>query len=273
MNGAILESGFYQHGETKRSRRIRRTFFVIIAALAFILTLELVFHLIVSPRLRVTHLRVFADRGLGLSDAEVLELAGIQGNEYFYAIDEANISKKISEYAPIKTATVKKEFPNTLKISVFPRTPLVLSLATLSGSSVPIALDEEGVVFQIGPSVYNHNLPVISGLTFQEVSLGQRVHRTLLGALEDLYALRATSPTLFSLISEIKFVKKNRTSFEVLLFPRDYRVRVRIGTRIDADLLREILLVLDVFSKQGIIKNLVEIDFRTDKAVARFKEE
>ena len=273
MSSAALLSGLYRRGDTKRRQIVRRVFLTIIGALLLILILELVFHLIISPRTRVTHLKIFADRGLGLSDSEVLELAGIQGDEYFFAVDELKVAEKISEYAPIKSATVEKVFPDTIEISVYPRTPLVLSVANVSGISVPIALDEEGVVFQIGASVNDHNLPVISGLTFQEVALGHRIHRALLGVLDDLYVLRAASPSLFNLISEIKFVKKNRTSFEVLLFPRDYRVRVRIGTRIDASLLREILLVLDVFSKQGVIENLAEIDFRTDEAVARFKEE
>ena len=273
MSTVPLLSGLFREDITKNRQRIRRIFLIIIAALVLILILELVFHLVISPRMRVKQVRVAADRSLGLSNAEVLGLAGIRGNEYFFALDEAIIERKILEYAPVKSVTVKKAFPDTLEIAVYPRVPLALSLATVSGVSVPIALDEEGVIFQIGASVENHNLPVISGLTFEDVALGQRTHRALIGVLHDLKELRSTSPSLFNLISEIKFVTKNRSSFEVLLYPRDYRVRVRIGTQIDAGLLREILLVLDVFSKQGVIENLAEIDFRTDEAVARFKEE
>ena len=273
MSTITLLNGLYRRENPVQTFRMRRIFAVLIAVLALTLVLELIFHLVISPRLRLTKVEISADRGLLLSDAGILKLAGISGDEYFFAIDEVEVRARITAYAPIKSATVKKIFPNALKISLEQRTPLAICLAVVDGRTVPVALDEEGVVFQIGATVRNLDMPVLSGLTFNRVELGQRVNRALLGYLEDLRKLEMSSLVLLNLISEIKFVTKNRSTFEVLLYPRDYRVAIRTGPRINADMVREMLLVLDVFDNQGVIQNLAEIDFRTDVPMVRFKEE
>ena len=273
MSSIAMLNGLYPRETPEGGQQIRRLFSLIIATLALILLLELVFHLVVSPRLRLTKVEIAVDRALSLSDSEILQLAEIKGDEFFFSIDEALISQRIESFAPVKSATVEKVFPNTLRIGVEQRTALVICLAEVDGKTVPLAIDADGVVFQIGASVENLELPVLSGLTFNTVELGQRVNRGLLGFFRDLRELEETDSALFSLISEVKFVKKNRTTFEVLLFPRDYRVRVRIGQRISAGLVKDILLVLDVFAGQGIIEDLAEIDFRTDAPLVTFKEE
>ena len=272
MSSIALLSGIYRRENPDSKRKIKRLFLFIILGLTVILILELLFHLVISPRLTISRIEIVAGRGLDLTDAEILELAGVGSDSYFYAVDEAEVAENLMAYAPILSATVVKVFPNSMKIAVTQRRPLAICLTEVDGETVPLVLDPEGVVFQIGVSVQNLDLPVISGLTFREIELGQRIHRSLVGFLEDLDALRASSPLLFSLISEVKFVTKNRSSFEVLLYPRDYRVMIRIGTGIDADTIKEILLVLDVFKSQGVLENLAEIDFRTDSPMVRFRE-
>jgi cell division protein FtsQ len=273
MSSIALLSGLYRRDDPDNRQRIRRIFIFIIGGLVTILALEFIFHLVISPRLTITRVEIAADRGLNLSDSDILALAGIGGENYFYSIDEAAIAERIAAYPPVLSAAVEKIFPNSLKISVKQRSPLVICLVEAGGETVPLVLDDEGVVFQIGASVQQGDLPVISGLTFAEIELGQRVHRSLVGFLKDLSKVKDASPILFSLISEVKFVTKNRTNFEVLLYPRDYRTVVRIGPHIDIALLKEILLVLDVFKSQGVDEGLAEIDFRTDSPMVRFREE
>ena len=273
MSSIAMLNGLYRREAPQGGQRVRRLFSLIIGALGLILLLEIAFHLVVSPRLRLTKVEITVDRALSLSNAEILQLADIKGDEFFFSIDESLIAQRIESFAPVKSATVEKVFPNTLRIGVEQRKALAICLADVDGKTVPLAIDADGVVFQIGASVENLELPVLSGLTFNKVELGQRVSRGLLGFFRDLHDLEVSEPALFSLISEVKFVKKNRTTFEVLLFPRDYRVKVRIGQRISAGLVKDILLVLDVFAGQGIIEDLAEIDFRTDAPLVTFKED
>ncbi len=273
MSSIALLSGLYNREKVKPRKKVRLFFSILIAVLATLLLVEIVFHFVISPRLRLSRVEIVADRKLSLSNAEILKLAELNGDETFFAVDEAGIAQRIAAFAPVKSVNVEKVFPNTLKIGITEREPLGLSLSVVNGRSVPIMLDEEGVVFQIGASVLEFDLPALSGFTFSEVELGQRVNRALLSFFSDLRALKDSSQALFNFISELKFVKKDRAGFEVLLYPRDYRVAVRIGSRISVDIMREILLVLDVFSNQGIIGTIEEIDFRTDTPLVRFKEE
>ena len=273
MSTIALLNGLYKRINPEPKNGMRRFFYVLIGLLAFTLVIELIFHLVLSPRMRLSKVEIFTDAGITLTDAAILKLADIGGDEYFFAIDVAEVSARIEGYAPVKSAIVEKVFPNALRITLKQRSPLAICLSRVDGRTVPIALDEEGVIFQIGATVKNLDLPVLSGFTFNHVELGQRVNRRLLGFLKDLSVLEKTSPMLLSLISELKFVTKNRSTFEVLLYPRDYRTTVRIGPKISAETVKDILLVLDVFEKQEIKRDIAEIDFRTDPPVVRFKEE
>jgi len=273
MSSIALLNGLYDRRKAEPARRMRQLFMILIVVLAIILLIEIVFHFVVSPRLRLTTVEIVAGGALSLTNEAIVKLTGLQGNETFFEVNEAEISARIASFAPVKSVNVEKVFPNTLKISIEQREPLALSLSEVEGRSVPIILDEEGVVFQIGASVTDFDLPALSGFTFEYVELGQRVNRALLSFFEDLKELKTASPALFSLISELKFVKKSRAGFEVVLFPRDYRVAVRIGSQLNIDIMRRIFLVLDVFASQGMLPSIEEVDFRTETPLVKFKEE
>jgi len=273
MSSIALLNGLYNRNKTAPKMKIRRLFLILIVVLAVILAAEIAFHFVISPRLRLNRIEILTDRGLLLSDAAIIELAGLEGDETFFGVNEEEIAEQLASYAPIKSVNAEKIFPNTLRVEIEQREPLALCLAEVDGRSVPIMVDEEGVVFQIGKTVAEYDLPALSGFTFASLELGQRINRKLLGFFEDLHQLKNSSPGMFALISELKFVKKERAGYEVLLYPRDYRVPVRLSSRINADTMRRILLVLDVFSNQGILATIEEIDFRTDTPSVRFKEE
>lgn len=273
MSSIALLNGLYNRRQTEQSPKIRRLFLVLIAILAVILIAELVFHFVISPRLRLTKVEIIDGGKLSLTDAAIIKLSGLEGDETFFGLDTEKIARRIASYAPVKSVELEKVFPNTLRIQIAQREPLALCLVAVDGTSVPIMVDEEGVVFQIGKSVEEYDLPVLSGFTFTSVELGQRINRSLLGFFEDLQQLKSTAPRVFGLISELHFVKKDRAGFEVLLYPRDYQVPVRLASTINADMMHRILLVLDVFAKQGMFETIEEIDFRTATPLVRFKEE
>ncbi len=273
MSSIALLSGLYNRQKSEPGQKIRRLFTILIAVLVVILTAEIAFHFVISPRLRVTKIEIAADDGLELTNARLLKLAGLKGDETFFGVDAEEIAGRIASYAPVKSVSVEKQFPNALKINIAKREPLAICLATVEGRSVPIMVDEEGVVFEIGVAVSEYDLPALSGLTFADVQLGQRINPKLLGLFEDLRRLKDTQPAVFNLISELKFVTKERAGFEVVLYPRNYRVPVRVDSRINADIMRRMLLVLDVFANQGMLNTIEEIDFRTDTPSVRFKEE
>jgi cell division protein FtsQ len=273
MSSIALLSNLYNREKTRSRSRARLIFTILIAVLATILVIEIVFHFVISPRLKLTRVEIVADKGLPLSNEAILKLAGLDGSDSFFAVDTARIAERLTAFAPVKSVSAERIFPTSLKIAISMRKPLGISLAGVDGRTVPVMLDEDGVVFQIGASVSEFDLPALSGFTFTDVELGQRVNNALHGFLGDLMRLRDSSRTMFDLISELEFQKKERAGFEVTLYPRDYRVPVRIGSRINTEIMRKILLVLDVFTRQGSIDTIEEIDFRTDTPLVRFEEE
>ncbi len=254
-------------------RSVSRAFIVVIGVLLVILAAQIVFHLAIAPRLVVRHVEIITDGAIGLNDEALLTIADLSESPYYFDIDADAVAARLETYPLIKSATAEKVFPDKLRIRVVGRTPLAVALVEQEGGTVPVAFDEEGVVFQIGSSVEELDIPVVSGLTFPDVRLGRRIARPLTEFLADLERLRRDAPELFNLISEIKFVKKNRSGFEVILFPRDYPVRVRIGTGITEETMKRIVLILDVVARQGVDERIAEIDFRTDEVVMRMKGE
>jgi cell division protein FtsQ len=261
----------YEH---RSPPRVTRLLTVIIAALGAVLAAEVVFHLVVSPRLTVTRVEITAGAGLPLTDQAILRLAGLPESMNYYAIHTQDVARRLGTHPSVREATVKKRFPDTIMIHVESRIPVALSLVEIEGATVPVALDDEGVVFQIGESVSELDLPVLSGLRFEDVALGQQLDGALVGLLKDLRLLRSAHPALYALVSELRLVKKRRTDPEALLYLRSHPIRARIGAELRPETLREILLVLDVLLGRGVVQDLEEVDFRAmESVVARYRTE
>jgi cell division protein FtsQ len=85
--------------------------------------------------------------------------------------------------------------------------------------------------------------------------------------LSDVAALQCAAPELLGTISEIQVSRRAYDGFELALFPVHYPANVRVGNEITADKIRYMLLLIDVFKKQGVVTD--EIDFRTGTASYR----
>ncbi|TFG64030.1 MAG: FtsQ-type POTRA domain-containing protein [Spirochaetales bacterium] len=259
----------------KDSRKVTRKIFVIvISVLSFILVIELLFNFIFAPKLQVKKILIDAENPLMLSKEEIIGITGLGNQELYHNVNTEDVRAKLLKHPAVKDARVNKTFPDTVSLYIVPRIPLAVSLAeTNSGYSIPLAFDEEGVVFQIGADVSDLKLPVVSGLRFADIRTGVVLPKELVSFLKDMKTIKTREPVLLEAISELKFIKKNEIDYEVLLFPEHYRLPVRIGRSIDAQQLKYMLMVLDVVSREGIIDRLKELDFRTADVVYTMKEE
>lgn len=235
--------------------------------------LEVVFQLFITPYFTIKEVRIQAEEGMALTNEQIIKVAGLSDKSYYFNIKPEVIVERLEAFPLIREAKAVKEFPDTLFISVSPRKPLAVSLVTTKSFSVPLALDANGVVFQIGSSVKDLDVPVISGVQFKELELGMKLPDQLVSFLKDLEYIKTEAPLLFSLISEIQFVRKGDTDFEVLLRIIHYPLPVRIGAHMNEYLLKYILVTLDVVMKQDFVSNVRELDFRNGEVVYRMKEE
>jgi cell division protein FtsQ len=237
----------------------------ILIACSVLLGGELLWLFVISPCMPLSAMDI---KGLdGISRMVILEQAGIDSRSSFMSVNAAAAEDALSTLPMVESAKVIKHFPDSVEIVITNRSPVAAAMADVGGRTVPVFFDKDGVLFQIGQNsgtAANAELPVISGMVFENIAPGLRLPGFLLPLFKDLYTLRAEAPELLSVISEIHINKKKYDSYELTLYPVCNPVRIRIGQRITEDKLRYMLLLLDVLNEKGVA--LDELDFRTGTA-------
>ncbi|MFW5814331.1 MAG: cell division protein FtsQ/DivIB [Spirochaetota bacterium] len=253
-----------------RTRTTQRVLVVVIVLLSLVLAGELVYHLLVAPRLEIEEIRIESD--LPLADEELLATAGVRIGVPYFAVDSAAVEANIERHPLVRDAQVDVTFPNRMTISASRRRPLAAALAETPDGTVPLVFDDEGVVFQIGLGEVAGELPVVSGLRFESVDLGLELPALVVEFLGQLKRIRMQSPELYRLFSEYRVVRKNEYAYEVVLYPMHYALPVRIGTSIDEDMIQYVMMMLDVLQREGRLSTLAELDFRSGEGVLRPRE-
>ena len=262
-------------GTSRRGNRellFNRLLLVLVMCLVLFLVGELVFHFVVAPRLTVRNIVFRSD--LSLSKEEILSVAGTEENAFFYEIEPARIRDALEQLPMVRKAVVEKTFPDSLHITLYGRIPLsILFFTTPEGSSIPMVIDDQGVIFEIGSVLSEWDLPVITGLEFKSLQVGTRLPEVVQPILQDLHRLRQEDPGMFRLISELRLVPKAGGNLEILLYPIQFPVRLRLTGALDPAVLRNAVVVLDLLARQELLIQVRELDMRTGEVVYRIEEE
>ena len=205
-------------------------------------------------------------QGAWNKDRKVMDLKRLSDSYVDYIISELNLSQAtVLIYG--REISMFISYLGDQKIA-----PSSISTSDIEDFTVPVTLDREGVIFEMGEGVTDYDLPVISGLTFQNLKLGTKLPGMFIPYLSRLSAVKQSSDTLFEQISEIKFVEKTEGSFDVVIYPANSSIRIRTSSDIDDSLLQQMFTVLDVMEENGIDKQTDELDFRGGKIVYKVKE-
>ncbi|MFP4362301.1 MAG: cell division protein FtsQ/DivIB [Spirochaetia bacterium] len=269
MSEAVLSP--FNSCNKKKTKSMNKVLMAVIIILTLIILLEVAFYLFVAPNMIINEIVI--NGVIDLSNEEIVDIAALGGRKYFFSLDVRNVRERLESHYLVRSAEVEKVFPDSIEITLTAREPLAMALVASEERTVPIVFDSEGVVFQIGRSVRDFNLPVVSGLRFESFSLGQQLPRQLSSFFQDLQELRQSEPELLSAISEVQVVRRNEVDFELLLYPSHYNIPVRTGSELNETLLEYILMVLDVVETRGYAENMEEIDFRTGEIVYQVREE
>ena len=267
--------------------RLRRVLHLVIATLVLMVVLELVFFLLLVPRLRLTTVAVTTD--LALSDAEVLTMAGLTGNEQFFSLDVAAIAARLEHNLLVRDATVALRFPDTLRLTLTGRQPVATALTSAPGDAVRAALvDADGLVFLAGAAPWGSrdaaDVPVLTGLAPEVVGHGRRLPERLHPVLADLQTLQAADPVLAALISEVRLVPMGASAaavpldlaavdsgFDTLLYPIGFETVLRFGPRLSVHQLAEAFVLLDLIqssSAADVPPTVAELDLRSGTPIA-----
>lgn len=194
---------------------------------------------------------------------EVLRLAQLTSQRALFDINLATLQTALQSNAFIRHASVQREMPSTIHVSITEREPS--AIVVLNGRTEHLYLDDEGYLLPpvVSPAIYD--LPVITGLdsaqTFKPGA--QTMNADILSALEILKAAKAVSPEVSHVISEVRV----HNGHDIVLYAFEGGTPIIFG---QGNAVKK-MATLDAFWKkfivEGSVRGLQYIDLRFDGQV------
>ena len=252
----------------KSSKNIEKSLKRLFLIAAVILSAELIWLFVISPFIPFStiEIRGFAE----LDRREVLHLAGITDRSSFMSTNVKEARSKLSANIMVEQVEVIKRFPDKLSIFLVPRQAAAVTLSKDGLRHKMIYVDRNGVFFKTeeeGSEVAS--LPVISGI--ENPQLGMKLPSALVSLVKNISVIADDSPELLAAISEIRIERKVWDGYELVLFPVHSPIRVRVENNLSGDVLRFMMLILNVFEPE--LQKPKEIDFRSGIGSYRIKEQ
>ncbi len=224
------------------------------------------------PLTRVT--RAFVAEPCRISADELLSWAGVAPGANWFRLDERTMSKNAAAHPRIAKVSARKVFPNAVAFELTERTAAAIVYARgADGRLEAHCVDGEGVVFAaLRDEPGAAELPVLSGLEIRGLRYGMRLGPSFAKLLASVAELGRSEPGLLRALSEIRAIAADGVLTEAILYPAHYRLPVRIKPVLSADMLRSMMLVLDVVHTGGLASRVLELDFRSDTYVYKLKE-
>jgi len=252
----------------KSSKKIEKGLKKLFIIAGIIFAAELVWLFVISPFIPFSTVEIQGFSELGR--ANVLKIAGIGETSSFMSTNVNTAKERLSNFILVESARVTKRFPDKLSIFLVPRQSAAVALSGAGIKQEMICIDRLGVFFKIADagSVTN-GLPVISGI--ENPAIGMRLPDSLVSLVDNISMIASSSPELLSAISEIKIERKAWDGYELVLYPVHSSIKVRIENNLTADVIRYMLLMLNVF--EGASAKPEEIDFRSGVGSYKIKEQ
>lgn len=194
---------------------------------------------------------------------EVLRLAHLTSQRALFDINLATLVTALQANAFIRHASVQREMPSTIRVSITERDPSAMLL--LGDQGARCYIDDEGYLLPPVESAAIYDLPVITGVdSVQTLKPGMRTaNADILSALEILRAAKAVSPEVSHVISEVSL----RSGHDIVLYAFEGGTPIIFG---QGDAVRK-MTTLDAFWKkiivEGGVRGLRYIDLRFDGQV------
>ncbi|OLB01888.1 MAG: hypothetical protein AUH77_12115 [Candidatus Rokubacteria bacterium 13_1_40CM_4_69_39] len=234
----------------RRRARLRRLLpLLVLTAAAWFAVVVFSHWLLTTPRFSVATVDV---RGASrVPPARILAAAAVEPGTSLFRLDPRAIAGRVAAIPEIRRADVVREFPDRVVISVEERRPF-----TLVHSGRLHWLDEEGRLLGASPEAVVPQVPVVSGLSDDEVaSMRSAPSPKALAAIALIRVLLRTGSALAAEISEIDMSRKDGP----VLYTVD-GVEVRLGTEEWEEQLARLEGVLTQVADQDV--RAVDLRFR-----------
>lgn len=199
-------------------------------------------------------------------------LSMMQGDPWI-EFDSNKAVSILSSIPYVESVSVEKIFPNTVSVKIEERRPVAKTILSVNGVYKPFQIDKNCVIYNTNSDsyLYDDTLPLISGISDSDFKEGTRLPERYRALVNQIEKIQEEQRNFLRPISEIQLVQKEAGNYEVVLYPDNYRrVRVLIGHALDLDVLKRMLVVLDVVNE--IEPDVVEVDLRYDSASYKIGE-
>ena len=257
--------------QTVKKTKGRQFLKIVILLMLLFLAGDLVYYLFIVPFNSTAKIQL---SGLDtILEADLKKAAGLTGMEKWGKIDKDILLHRITSYPVVAEARVVKKYPDKVLIDITERKPVGVLLATGGGRTVPMEIDKTGTVFKVASQKDPQTLPIISGLSFQTIRAGMKVHKRLVPLFKQLDILQKKNPALLSEISEMKIEQKKYGGFDLILYPVRTQVKVHTEGTLNEEKLQYMILALDVIRELDLNAKIEELDVRGGTASYRLRGE
>lgn len=230
----------------------------VVGALCLILLVEVVLYTVIIPskapvKISFSGLQMY-------SPEEMCHILNTNSNQTWSSFDSALAAAVLADCSWIESVSVEKKFPDSVAISVKERVPVAATLLNINGKTIPVQIDESGVLFTAKTGASISHLPLISGLPVESFNDGMRLPSIYKNFIEQLAKIQRLPQKYLATISEIHVNAKEYGGFDLILYPVHSHTRVLMDRTFSEDSLQYMVVVLDVVNSLG--SNIYEIDLR-----------
>lgn len=205
--------------KARGTARILKTGICLVFALLIVFgSLHIYHELLKSPYLAIKEIKVGGN--MRVSRAEILEMAGVNIGDNLLEINAADIKKGVRVNPWVSEANVSKNFPDRFNIEIKERRPVALiNLDSL------YLVDENGTIFKktsIGDDI---DLPIITGLTKEDIEAGGKASELAIKAINLINLLAKDGIFTHEELSEINIDK----TYGLTLYTMHQGTRIELG--------------------------------------------
>ena len=234
-------------GKTEKKIKFIKTIFCV---LCFALLCELVIYKYVMPSFSSPKVTVTGQKDYTAEEIARLLLPMNSTSWFDFDVDQA--VSILSSEAGIDHVIVEKRFPDKIFINVSEREPVAVTFVMDKGSTKPVQIDKNGVLFpgKNNPAA-EAALPIVSGLPVEYMSKGMRIPSKYRPLIDQIAKISELPQHYFASLSEICVLPKDSGNYELALIPSQSKVKVLTDRALNEDALKYMLVVLDVVNQIG----------------------
>ena len=245
----FLSDDFDSSSEGKTEKKIKMIK-VIFCVLCFALLCELVIYKYIMPSFSSPKVTVTGQKEYSAEEIARLLLPMNSTNWFDFDVDQA--VSLLSSEAGIDHVMVEKKFPDKIYVNVSEREPVAVTFVVENGSSAPVQIDKNGVLFPGKKAALDEDfLPIVSGLPVEYMSKGMRIPSKYRPLIDQISKISQLPQHYFASLSEICVLPKDSGNYELALIPAQSKVKVLTDRALNEDALKYMLVVLDVVNQIG----------------------